>query len=159
MPRSAHNWRMGGWTGCESDPESAVLQTAKSCFITYYCQCTWEARTTLEEHWLLLGRGMLEEPLHLVPWHPASGWLQGHSATATAPLGFLKICFNPFKTFVSYGGTSTVEWGMLRGASESLPARPVGWDVGYQLLPRSGNVVLLKSQSSAVLQCVYMHFK
>lgn len=23
---------------CESDPESAVLQTAKSCFILYHCQ-------------------------------------------------------------------------------------------------------------------------
>lgn len=73
--KCSRNWRMGGWTGCESDPESAALQTAKSCFIMYLCQRTWVACAALEGCWSLLGRGMLEELLHLVPWHPAVGWL------------------------------------------------------------------------------------
>lgn len=90
--KCSHNWRMGGWTGCESDPESAQSSPQPRA-----------ALLSLPTHW--------------------------RSCTPSAPPGFLKLCFSPFKTFVSYGGAGTTEWGMLRGASESLPARLAGWGV------------------------------
>lgn len=95
--KCSHNWRMGDWPGYESAPESAVLHTAKSCCIMYCCQYTWGTHTTPEGHWLLLGRRCWKSCYTLFP-----GTLI--LASYTTPLSFLKLCFNPLKTFVSYGG-------------------------------------------------------
>jgi len=72
--KCSRNWRVRGRTGCESDPESAILQIAKSCFIVYHRQCAWEVRAA-QGTLVTAGEGMLEDSLHLVPWHHAGGWL------------------------------------------------------------------------------------
>lgn len=156
--KCSHNWRMGGWTGCESDPESAILPTAKSCFIMCCCQCTWETRTPLEKDAGYCRVGAAGGAITLSSLPP---FLVG-CCRATEPqllLAFSSCASTQLKT-LSCGGPGTVEWGMLRPASEFLPARLVGGDVGYQLLPRSGKCCPAEiAWSSMVLECVYMHFK
>ena len=102
MPRSAHATE--GWEA-ERDVSQTLSQLCskqpKAALSGITANALWEVRTTLEGHWLLLGRGDAGgaiTPCSLAP----------RCATATAPLGFLKLCFNPFKTFVPYGGTGTV---------------------------------------------------
>lgn len=123
-----------GWEaeGDVSQPRGSRPPNGQSCFST--CCCQSSAGTS--SHCLLVWRGR---------WRSSDTWLP---AGATALLGSLKLCFSPFKSFVSYGGTATVKWGMLRGMSESPPAGPADWDVGHQLLPRSGSIALLKLQKA-----------
>lgn len=131
----SRTWRLGAWRGCES-ALSQPLSKGQSGFSTGGCQGTRGVCAGLQGHW---NTGYC--------WGGDAGGLTPcslESAGATALLSSLGLCFNPFKSFVSW----VVQALRSEGGSEKYLSWANRLRCGASTSSYSGSIVLLKLQKA-----------